>query len=127
MFNGCTSLTSAPALPATTLTPYCYGSMFYGCTGITGHVDLPAAELKKDCYYAMFFGSSITSVSVAFTDWHDGEGDEINGTDLGNFGATMNMLRNTPAGGTFTKPAALPDKRGHRYIPESWTVVDKEG
>ena len=122
MFYGCTSLTAAPALPATQLNAYCYGSMFYGCTGITGHVDLPGLELKKDCYKAMFRNSNITSVSVAFTDWHDGEGDDINGTDLGNLGATMNMLSSTPAGGTFTKPATLPDKRGLRYVPESWTV-----
>jgi hypothetical protein len=32
MFYGCTSLTTAPALPATTLNEYCYISMFYGCT-----------------------------------------------------------------------------------------------
>lgn len=34
MFRGCTSLTSAPELPATTLTAYCYKSMFYGCKNI---------------------------------------------------------------------------------------------
>ena len=124
MFRECTSLTgSIPALPATVLEEGCYNCMFYGCTGITGHVDLPAAELKKDCYYAMFLRTSITSMSVAFTDWHDAEGDEINGTDLGtSHGATMYMLNGVPAGGTFTKPASLPDKRGLRYVPESWTV-----
>ena len=37
MFIGCTGLTAAPALPATTLSEYCYGSMFSGCTGITSH------------------------------------------------------------------------------------------
>lgn len=34
MFYGCTSLTAAPSLLATTLTDYCYHSMFYGCTKI---------------------------------------------------------------------------------------------
>ena len=34
MFYGCTSLTTAPALPATTLALYCYRSMFEGCTKI---------------------------------------------------------------------------------------------
>ena len=123
MFRECNSLTgSIPALPATELATGCYAYMFNGCNGITGHVDLPGLELKKDCYRAMFWETSITSMSVAFTDWHDGEGDEINGTDLGNVGATMNMLNGVPAGGTFTKPATLPDKRGLRYVPESWTV-----
>ena len=34
MFRGCTSLTTAPSLPATTLAGSCYDSMFYGCTSI---------------------------------------------------------------------------------------------
>ena len=34
MFYGCTSLTTIPALPATTLTESCYDSMFYGCSSI---------------------------------------------------------------------------------------------
>lgn len=34
MFSGCTSLTTAPSLPATTLAFYCYSYMFYGCTSI---------------------------------------------------------------------------------------------
>lgn len=44
MFWNCTSLTTAPALPATTLASNCYESMFYGCTRLqvysssgTGH------------------------------------------------------------------------------------------
>ena len=34
MFYGCTSLTAAPALPATTLKNYCYQGMFRDCTKI---------------------------------------------------------------------------------------------
>ena len=34
MFNGCTSVTAVPALPATTLAERCYYGMFYGCTNI---------------------------------------------------------------------------------------------
>ena len=32
MFYGCTSLTTAPELPATTLVNSCYTQMFFGCT-----------------------------------------------------------------------------------------------
>jgi len=32
MFEDCTSLTTAPELPATTLANYCYQYMFNGCT-----------------------------------------------------------------------------------------------
>ena len=31
MFYGCTGLTAAPSLPATTLVSQCYDFMFYGC------------------------------------------------------------------------------------------------
>ncbi len=34
MFNGCTGLTSAPALPATQLAMYCYAYMFCGCSSL---------------------------------------------------------------------------------------------
>ena len=44
MFHSCTSLTTAPALPATTLAQSCYDNMFGGCTSLqvysssgTGH------------------------------------------------------------------------------------------
>ena len=37
MFQGCTGLVQAPALPATTLESSCYNSMFQGCTHITSH------------------------------------------------------------------------------------------
>ena len=54
MFNGCTSLTQAPALPATTLAPYCYQHMFYDCTGLTQAPELPATTLTSSCYQHMF-------------------------------------------------------------------------
>ena len=34
MFRDCTSLTSAPALPATTLANYCSQNMFNGCSNL---------------------------------------------------------------------------------------------
>ena len=56
LFYGCTSLTTAPALPATTLAEYCYQHMFYGCTGLTTAPALPAMTLEARCYQAMFQG-----------------------------------------------------------------------
>ena len=55
MFSGCTSLTQAPALPATTLADYCYAYMFSGCTSLTQAPALPATTLASNCYYYMFF------------------------------------------------------------------------
>ena len=54
MFRGCTSLTKAPALPATTLANYCYANMFHGCTSLTQAPALPATTLADNCYYSMF-------------------------------------------------------------------------
>ena len=56
MFNWCTSLTTAPELPATTLSDYCYQSMFKWCTSLTtAPITLPATTLTKSCYYYMFY------------------------------------------------------------------------
>ena len=54
MFSGCTSLTTAPELPATTLAGNCYQRMFYGCTSLTKAPELPATMLAEYCYEAMF-------------------------------------------------------------------------
>ena len=62
MFNGCTELTTAPALPATTLSEGCYRFMFYGCTSLTTAPTLPATTLGVGCYQGMFQGcTSLTS------------------------------------------------------------------
>lgn len=65
MFSGCTSLTTTPALPATTLAIDCYNSMFYGCTSLTAAPALPATTLANFCYYFMFKGC--TSLTTAPT------------------------------------------------------------
>ena len=65
MFEGCTSLTKAPALPATTLADYCYSSMFKGCTSLTEAPVLPATTLANNCYQNMFNGcTSLTEAPV---------------------------------------------------------------
>ena len=65
MFSGCTALTQAPTLPATTLAPGCYGSMFQGCTALTQAPALPATTLAPGCYGSMFQGC--TSLTQAPT------------------------------------------------------------
>ena len=56
MFFNCTSLTKAPALPATTLANYCYNCMFYGCIALIQAPALPATTLASNCYSEMFRG-----------------------------------------------------------------------
>ena len=63
MFQNCTSLTTAPELPATTLAADCYENMFYNCTSLTTAPELPATTLANYCYYRMF--QSCTSLTTA--------------------------------------------------------------
>ena len=68
MFIGCTNLTTAPELPATTLKERCYYGMFSGCTSLTTAPDLPAASLCDSCYYSMFQGcTSLNSITCLAT------------------------------------------------------------
>ena len=62
MFNGCTSLTTAPTLLAATLAINCYRGMFIGCTSLTTAPALPAATLASSCYRDMF--QDCTSLQV---------------------------------------------------------------
>ena len=50
LFYNCTSLTTAPELPATTLAESCYSNMFSGCTSLTSAPVLPATTLAGRCY-----------------------------------------------------------------------------
>ena len=63
MFEGCASLTKAPELPATTLAEDCYRNMFEDCTSLKTAPELPATTLAEGCYYIMFEGC--TSLKTA--------------------------------------------------------------
>ena len=63
MFQGCTSLTTAPSLPAISLMNSCYSYMFQGCTSLTTAPSLPAISLAGSCYSHMFQGC--TSLTTA--------------------------------------------------------------
>lgn len=62
MFYGADVLVSAPDLPATTLTDFCYYQLFANCSSLASAPDLPATTSTYNCYYAMFEScSSMTS------------------------------------------------------------------
>ena len=56
MFTDCTSLASAPELKATTLATKCYNRMFFNCTSLTSAPELKATTLATECCYYMFYG-----------------------------------------------------------------------
>ena len=111
MFYGCTSLTTAPELPATTTYEYSYQGMFHSCTSLTKAPtsigvsstiiadfccylmfesctslttapELPATTLANDCYSNMFEGC--TSITTAL---------ELPATTLAN-GCYASMFKN---------------------------------
>lgn len=67
LFADCTSLTTAPKLPATTLTEHCYQNMFYNCTNLETLTALPATTLTEACYNFMFGSCSKIKISTTQT------------------------------------------------------------
>ncbi len=109
MFMNCTSLSEAPALPATTLATNCYFDMFNGCTSLTQAPALPATTLVYDCYIQMFYNcASLNHIEVAFTDWGNS--------------CTPDWLANVSSEGEFVCPKELQPEYGSSYIPEGWIV-----
>ena len=68
LFINCTSLTKAPELPATVLSPSCYRSMFFGCESLVKSPELPATTLADYCYRQMLLGcSKLKEVRISAT------------------------------------------------------------
>ncbi len=112
MFTNCTSLVSAPELPATTLQNDCYNSMFFGCTSLITAPELSANTLTARCYSNMFKScSALSNVKCTAT--------SISATK-----ATYNWLKGAAASGTFTKTSGVEWASGDSGIPEGWTVVE---
>lgn len=101
MFDGCTSLTAAPALPATMLAERCYYGMFYSCTSLTTATALPATMLAEYCYTSMFkLCASLKLSSTQTEEYTVAYRIPANGT-----GTTANVAMNemfSSTGGTFT-------------------------
>lgn len=55
MFLNCTSLKTAPVLPATVLAYGCYNGMFYECSSLQNAPALPAVVMAEKCYSGMFY------------------------------------------------------------------------
>ena len=106
MFNSCTSLTTAPELPATTLADSCYLSMFWNCTNLTTAPELPATTLATSCYSYMFRGCTAFKVSSTKTGAYQYAWRiPKSGTAATQPGWNDNMLANT--GGTFTSNPSI--------------------
>ena len=109
----CTSLTTAPDLPATTLVDHCYREMFYGCTNLTTAPTLPAPTLVNQCYYYMFYGCShLNSITCLAT------------SGISENSSTSSWVYGVSSTGTFTKASGVTSwPTGSYGIPSGWTVV----
>lgn len=113
MFQGCTSLTTAPVLPVTTLADGCYSCMFQNCTSLTTAPVLPATTLTYKCYQNMFNGcTNLSSITML-------------ATDISAEYCLYDWVLDVPTGGTFYKNSkATWTTTGTSGIPEKWTVVE---
>jgi hypothetical protein len=111
MFVSCTSLTTAPALPATTLADSCYSSMFVNCTSLTTAPVLPATTLNNFCYGGMFYGcTSLKSVTTY-------------ANDISASLCLSDWLGDVAATGTFHNLGSATYPNGTSGIPSGWTEV----
>jgi hypothetical protein len=112
MFHGCTSLSTAPELPATTLAINCYSSMFSVCTSLVTAPEFPATTLAINCYSSMFLNcSNLNYIKAMFTTTPSSD-------------YTLNWVSGVALSGTFVKnSAATWDVVGVNGVPNGWTVV----
>lgn len=112
LFFGCTSLTTAPELPATTLADYCYQNMFTRCTSLTTAPEQPATTLPDCCYQYMFEGCTILNHITMLA------------TDKTSY-SLHDWVSGVSSTGTFVKHPDMDTlPTGQHGIPEGWTVVD---
>ena len=115
LFIECTSLVSAPELPATTLAEGCYYGMFLGCSSLVSAPELPATTLADSCYNNMFSGcSKLNYIKALFTTKPSGT-------------YTKRWVSGVPLRGTFVKSSAttwnVTGVRGISGIPILWKVT----
>ena len=140
MFKDCTSLTTAPELPATTLTDYCYDHMFYGCTSLTSIDGSPFAfyETAPYCCESMFAGCTSlkqnivlipeTLTSNCYANMFNGctklESISCLAKDISAESCTENWLNNVASYGVFYRDTNMHDwPTGPSGIPEGWEVI----
>lgn len=111
MFLLCSSLMSAPKLPATNMSEMCYHSMFSDCTALQETPYLPATSLANNCYSDMFLNCGANApktIKIAYT---------------GNFSSEYfsNWVNNVSATGDFYYNGSDTTRSIHA-IPLGWTV-----
>ena len=111
MFSSCTSLTTAPQLPASTLASECYAFMFGSCTSLTTAPELLATTLVYRCYANILsYCPNINYIKCL-------------ATDISASQCTYYWLAGVSSSGTFVKASSMTSwTTGNNGIPSGWTV-----
>ena len=75
-FDGCEGLTTAPALPATTLADYCYSGMFDGCSLLSSITCLATDITATNCTANWVNGVAVNGTftkAASMSDWTTGQ------------------------------------------------------
>ena len=142
LFNGCTGLTHADKLmlPATELSNYCYYGMFQGCSSLVSAPKLPALILKKYCYGYMFAYCYLlvdapvllaeTLVDYCYSNMfaYCSNLDYLKcmATDISAAKCTASWLRNAATTGTFIKKPSVDWSASSAGIPSGWTIINSD-
>ena len=112
MFYSCTSLTTAPSkLPATALASSCYQSMFRLCSSLTKAPVLMAPSLTNSCYQQMFYGcTSLNYIDIRATSWSTSY--------------TNSWVYGVANEGTFVDTMGANPPRGNNGVPNNWTILN---
>jgi len=109
MFYGCTSLRTAPVLQAITLAEWCYQYMFYGCTLLNTAPTLPATTLVTGCYYRMFYDCKNINYIKCYA------------IDISVANCLTDWLYNVSYSGNFYKISSVEYSSGVNGIPSGWS------
>ena len=112
MFSGCSSLTTAPVLPATTVHAMCYAGMFQNCTSLTTAPTLLATTLAQYCYESMFAGCTNLNKVITYT----------NNIPQHAYDCLNNWLYGVAEHGDFYNLGTATYPSGSSGIPSGWTV-----
>ena len=101
MFRGCTSLTDAPTLPATSLENYCYERMFQGCTSLT------SVTIYATSYYYYSFDLWLSNVAPSGTVYNNG---------------LLNLTKNSESGIPNGWTEVMPEIQSITANPDTFTI-----
>lgn len=110
-FYGCLNLQSIPDFSTCSFGLDSGRMCFTSCDSLTSvKLNIQKITDSSGCNFFFYGCSNLNQIQVNFTSWT----------------GFSNWVNSVPSGGTFIKPSALPEKYGTNYIPNGWTVINKD-